>query len=109
LPNILFAIFFLSGVKDILGKNERQNIYFKASVSLLILGAVSIFFSIFLDGGLNNLLIRLLNYWTIFASPIVLRGLDNLRSKRIKFIVIPILVFLAIINASRHPLIFNFR
>jgi hypothetical protein len=107
--NIFFGIFYLIGAKMILEEGGRQDIFFRTSVCLLILGIIVLIPSIFLDFALNNIFIRVLNYWTIFAAPVSAYAvIKKIKSKKMRIVIIPIVIVIAIVNASRNPLIFRF-
>jgi hypothetical protein len=107
--NIFFGIFYLIGAKRILEEGGRQDIFFRASVCLLILGIIVLIPSIFLDFALNNIFIRVLNYWTVFAAPVSAYAvIKKIKPKKMRIVIIPIVILIAIVNASRNPLIFRF-
>jgi hypothetical protein len=108
--NIIFGVFYLLGVKDILDNSKKQDIFFKGSIILLIIGIIIILPSVFLDSRLNNILIRILNYLTLFAAPIAAISLRKLiKNKTLAIVLLPIMIIISLINASRNPLFFNYN
>ncbi len=99
LGNIIFGTLYLLSIKKTLDNKEKQDFFFKTSITLLIIGTLTIITSLFLDYRLNNLLIRVLNYWTIFAAPTAAKKLNP--KKHTNKIIITLLIILSVINASR--------
>ncbi len=80
--NIYFGIGFFYGLYQCLSKTERLlqlEIFFQSSGILMLLGAVVVLLSPFL--GDKNWIIRVIDYWTLFAAPLVLSGIKALQKK----------------------------
>lgn len=110
--NIIFGTLYLLGIKEILNNSLKQDFFFKSSIILILAGIISLIISINLGWGFNNLMIRILNYWVIFAAPIAYIPLHKLKRTKIintlLGVTISSIISISLINASRHPDIFNY-
>jgi len=109
LGNLFFGIMFLIGLYDFIKKGKTGNIFFKYSIALMILGFMILIFSFFFPLGLNNGLIRVINYWTLFAAPIALVPIIKIRWKLVISILIALLILISLVNTSKDPYFFNYE
>lgn len=111
LGNIFFGLIFLIGFYKLLKENKKMDLFFKYSIILMFIGFVLVCLSLFFPNNFSNGLIRIINYWTMFASPIVVYPLLKINNKFKVFlsVLLAIFILLSIINASRDPYFFNYE
>lgn len=107
LGNIFFGIMYLLGLSFLIKENKTNNIFFTNSFALMVLGALIIIPSLAFPSGFANGLIRIINYWTLFAAPIALIPLIKIKQKLIISILISIFIIISLINTSQDPYFFN--
>jgi hypothetical protein len=107
LCNIFFMVLYFFGLHFLHQENRLNNFFVIASILVLILGVVSLGLSFFL--GHKNLLLRLLNYWVLFAAPIasvtVIRGYQFHKAT---IAILPVAIFLSVVLSSKSSYFFNF-
>lgn len=118
LGNIFFGLTYLRGLLDHVGERNldtNKTFFVIGSVALMLIGACFLIASLFFVYGWNNLLIRVINYWTLFAAPLIsitllkYMNLKNVEIKKVLYVILMIsfLITISTINVSRDPAIFN--
>ncbi len=89
-------------------KNETSffSVY---AISLMVIGTAMVTLSLLLPGGFNNGLIRIMNYWTMFAAPIAVLALQDIPYKKSAAIVIGVFAVLCVVATSKDPILFNYE
>jgi len=108
--NILFGAFFVRSYCRYIRENDLDDPYFRSVTILMLIGLASLIVSIFLPMNFNNWSIRMINYWTVFAAPIIARDIMDLSPgwrKTLAF-ALPVLIVLSLINISRDQTIFGY-
>jgi len=112
LGNICFGAMFLFGMFSLIKEKKTENLFFKYSVALMVIGAALLVLSFFFPGGFDNGLIRVLNYWTLFAAPIAAIPIIKINKKRWKIflsILMSIFIIISLVNTSKDPSLFNYE
>ncbi len=106
LGNLFYGLLFLIGVWKMKNENKKS-IFLDCSLILMLMGGIMIIFSLFFPGGFTNGMIRMINYWTIFAAPIVAYSLKSIKPSKLLTLIITILIITSLISASKDPQLFN--
>ncbi|MGA1848889.1 MAG: hypothetical protein ACMUHB_06080 [Thermoplasmatota archaeon] len=108
--NFFFGGLFMIGFFRSMEKGQFEDPYFRSVIMLMILGIVSLVISIFLPIHFNNWAIRIINYWTLFAAPLVARQVLSMgpRWRKVMVLVLPVFIVLSLINISRDQSILGF-
>jgi len=109
LGNVAFGALFIVGAASML-RGARTNIFLKAALAMMLLGAIVLPLSVLLPEGFNDWFIRIINYWTILAAPVAVRPLAwaGTKTKVAIMLAIPVLTLLSLINISRDPSLLGF-
>jgi hypothetical protein len=107
--NILFGALFLLGLRKQIAKHKTNNMFFEYSMILMLIGAVMILASLFFPGGFNNGLIRIINYWTLFAAPIIAPLLLDKKYQKTLIILLSLAAVISLVATSKDPKLFNFE
>jgi len=108
--NLVFGGLFLKGYFSYIRKGQFDDPYFRFVSILMFMGMISILFSLFLPINFNNWAIRIMNYWTLFAVPLVSREVIRMhpRLRLIIVLVLPLLIMVSLLNISRDQSIFGY-
>ena len=108
--NMVFGALFLKGYFTKIRKGQFDDPFFRFATILMLMGAASILLSLFLPINFNNWSIRIMNYWTLFAVPIVTKEVMDMhpRWRSILTFVLPIVIIISLINISRDQTIFGY-
>ncbi|MGA1792612.1 MAG: hypothetical protein ACMUHM_01545 [Thermoplasmatota archaeon] len=108
--NFFFGAMFMIGFFRSMGNNNFQDPYFRSVIMLMLIGIGSLVISIFLPIHFNNWAIRMINYWTLFAAPLVARQVLIMDPKwrKVLILILPLFIVLSLINISRDPTILGF-
>lgn len=108
--NILFGGLFLKAYFKSIKEGEIDDPFFRYGSILMLIGIVALFLSLFLPINFNNWLIRMINYWTVFAAPMVVRSVMEMhpRMRFILALILPVLIILSLLNISRDQALFGY-
>lgn len=106
--NIFFLVCYFYGLYYLNQQNKLNQFFVIGSVLFLILAVFSLFISFYL--GEKNLLIRLLNFWILLATPVGSVALIKFyQFHRGILFVLPLVIILSIILSSKSGQFFNFE
>ncbi len=108
--NIVFGGLFIRSFLKSMRNGDFEDPFFRIVSILMFMGIATLLISIFLPMNFNNWMIRTVNYWTVFAAPLVAREVMDMPSKWRNLLVmfLPILIILSLINISRDQTIFGY-
>ncbi|MBN1389807.1 MAG: hypothetical protein JXA22_04090 [Candidatus Thermoplasmatota archaeon] len=101
--NIVFGGLFIRAYYRSMKDGQIDEPFFIITSSLMLIGVASLLLSIFLPHTFNNWVIRLINYWTIFAAPMIGRSLMDIQPRH-RFLIaltLPIMIGIGLLNISR--------
>lgn len=110
LGNIVFGGLFVKAFFSYIRNDDLDDPFFRFVFILMVIGFASLLISIFLPMNFNNWAVRMINYWTVFAVPMIARDVTNFspRWRKLLAIVMPVLISLSLINISRDQTIFGY-
>ena len=110
LGNIFFGALFLKAYFKSIKDGRFDDPFFRFASIIMLMGMVSLFLSLFLPLNFNNWMIRMINYWTVFAAPMASKVIMEMQPKRRFFLalILPILIIISLLNISRDQTLFGY-
>jgi len=108
--NFFFGGIFILEFFRSMERGEFEDPYFRSVIMLMLIGMISLVISIFLPLHFNNWAIRMINFWTLFAAPVVGRHILGMEEKRrsIFILMLPLFIILSLVNISRDQSVVGF-
>ena len=77
--NLIFALCFVCGLWKAATERISEPVFLSAALGMMVLGALVLFLSPWL--GDKNGMIRIINYWMLFAAPVAWEGLGTMPAR----------------------------